>query len=111
MGGGVGRQRAPRRRWPLLRQTVVRAVMDLAEEGCKHQIGARVRRVGALGGCWHSLGGGGAFTRENFAGARSGSGRPESEKKALPRPSDEHGKVLRRGGEVLGRERARGLHL
>ena len=51
MGGGVGRRRAPRRWRPPLRQTVVRAVMDLAEEGCKGRIGARVSALGALEGC------------------------------------------------------------
>ena len=58
--------------------------------------------MGELGGYWQGLGGGGALTGANRAGARSGSGRPELGKKALPRPPDERGEVLRRGGEVLG---------
>ena len=84
VGGGVGRRRAPRRLRPPLRRAVVRAVVDLAGEGCKCQIEARVRGVGVLGGDWHVLGGGGGLTRGNRAGARSGSGRPESGKKASP---------------------------
>ncbi|XP_044336144.1 uncharacterized protein [Triticum aestivum] len=34
---------------------MVWAVVDLAEEGCRCQIEARVRRVGALGGYWQAL--------------------------------------------------------
>ena len=65
----------------------VRSRMDLTEEGCRRQIEARVRRVGALGGYGQGLGGGGPLTGENRAGARSGSGRPESGKKASSRSS------------------------
>ena len=87
VGGGLGRRRAPRQRQPLLWQTAVRVVMGLVEEGCKLQIGAWVRCACALGGDWHVLGGGGGLTRRNRAGARGGSGRPESGKKASPRSS------------------------
>jgi hypothetical protein len=111
VGGGSRRRGAPRRRWLPLRRTAVRASTDSSEESCQHQIEARVRRGGGLGGCWQSLGSGCALTREDFAGARSGSGRPELGKKTLPRPSDEWGVVLRRGGEVLGQWVARGLYL
>jgi hypothetical protein len=75
--------------------------MVLSEESRKHQIGARVRAVGALGGYWQGLGGGGALTGENRAGARSGSGRPESEKKTSPSPSGDLGGAMGVGGDVL----------
>ena len=50
VGGGVGCRRAPRRWRPQLRQTVVRVLVDLAGEGCKGRIGARVRALDALEG-------------------------------------------------------------
>jgi hypothetical protein len=47
------------------------------------------------------LGGGDARTRVNRAGGRGGSGRPELEKKASPRPYGVLGGAMGVGGEVL----------
>ena len=86
-------------------------MMDLTGESCRHQTDARVRMAGGKEGYWQDLGGGDALTSANRTGARSGSGRLESGKKTLPRPSDELGEALRIGGEVIELEEAWGLYL
>ena len=88
-----------------------RAMLDLVGESCRKQIDTWVRTAGGKEGYWQGLGSGDALTSVNRTRARSGSGRPESGKKALPRPSDELGKALGIGGGVLDRLGARGLYL
>jgi hypothetical protein len=75
--------------------------MDLTGESCRHQIDARVRTGGGKEGDWQGLGGGEALTSANRTGARSGSGRPESEKKTSPSPSGDLGGAMGVGGGVL----------
>ena len=78
----------------------LRAVVDLDGESCCCQIDAGVRTAGGEYDLWQDLGGGDARTRVNRAGGRGGSGRPELEKKASPRPSGVLGGAMGVGGEV-----------
>ena len=82
VGGGLGRQRAPRRRRHFLRRTAARVMVENSGGCCKLRIEARVRSVDALDSYWQEMSGRGARTGANRAGSRGGSRRPESGKKA-----------------------------